>query len=1062
MPNKKKWVLASSVDATIFQLPSKTSKAIVIKEPVIKPSVNKLVTNLNSTRSTSTLNIEFDSDKRWPSINGANGENQQAENGGVNTQTTVIDPAQPVVAQVVPSTPSGNTHKSSTGIGQSDSMPPNTVSATASQASTADILANGQSVNVPKNHSNLDIYAHKYVPYWLQAINESFAVTNHAPQIPRPDYDTYRATFAGVHMSRQLPLPELPTTLACPLQFSKVSRRIYKTFWHEILQNEYAAQNAQNNAYSLYGVDVTPADRIDPTSNIYKFKMPGLRESTPRIDLGDIVLIRPFTPTHLQSVAAEAQRWSVDRFGLAPRSAGIEHHAVVWSLLRRDEIVLVRLGKPMLRDMRCNIIIPLQIHKNIPAWRAVSVIDSSLSSGSRSWLTSILFPSVGVLQTTLSPGQFTIDWLDSHLNFEQKRAVQAITKAEYGTVPYLISGPPGTGKTKTLVETALQLLKNPQKEKPHVLVCAPSDAAADTLLIRLSRHLKPHELFRLNNWTRLATEVPGEVGSYCHLDSNQLFSLPDFETVMAFKVVVTTCRDANILVSAGLTNSDLAYTILRMLRAVSTASVESINPLHWTALILDEAAQATEPEALIPLSVIAPFEDFNSLSQVQVPQVIMAGDEYQLGPRLISRALPDTLGSFDTAGLEKSLFQRLFEHPLYAEHPLSRSHGLRPLTREMLPIIRPAFANLIRNYRSHPAILTTSSALFYSDTLIPERPDTSPTILSWSHWPKTGKSVWPVMFYQNTGPDSVESVLEGDGSGSGTLMNVAEAQIVLDLVKSLISHVNTSSVSQVQSDHLDAEDIIVMSPFRAQVNHLRQRFREAGYYNIRIGPLEAFQGLESRVVIMCTTRTRLGQHPHPVTKFVNEDKARNLGVIDEPKSFNVALTRAQEALIVVGNAEVLSVTRDPCWISFLRFCVRNGLCVGEVSWFGKSVNRDGAARGMGKLERALRYAESLEELMTMNEQTEDQDLLSRNGGTHTSRTEESFKFKLKGTMIDLDERMWEMQIGDEEGDEIRAQEEADDGGNEEEVGEDEEGEEEEFKGVDEYEHDNTHVGEPVS
>ena len=106
-----------------------------------------------------------------------------------------------------------------------------------------------------------------------------------------------------------------------------------------------------------------------------------------------------------------------------------------------------------------------------------------------------------------------------------------------------------------------------------------------------------------------------------------------------------------------------------------------------------------------------------------------------------------------------------------------------------------------------------------------------------------------------------------------------------------------------------------MSPFRAQVRLLRKLAREVDLRSVNIGPIEAFQGLESRVVIICTTRARL--------RFLSDDKMRGVGVIGEPKKFNVSVTRAKDGLVVIGNPWVLAT--DPCWLAFMKFCWRNGL-----------------------------------------------------------------------------------------------------------------------------------------
>lgn len=144
-----------------------------------------------------------------------------------------------------------------------------------------------------------------------------------------------------------------------------------------------------------------------------------------------------------------------------------------------------------------------------------------------------------------------------------------------------------------------------------------------------------------------------------------MFSIPSWKRLMQFRVVVCSCRDADILVQARCTNRDLGRwekSVVDSLRGGSDEEIDVIQKgetvrLHWSVLLIDEAAQGLEPEVAIPLSVVAPPEEASN----DKPIVVMAGDQRQLGPRTASKG-----------ALELSAFERLFARPLYTTHPLSR------------------------------------------------------------------------------------------------------------------------------------------------------------------------------------------------------------------------------------------------------------------------------------------------------------------------------------------------------------------------------------------------------
>lgn len=294
-----------------------------------------------------------------------------------------------------------------------------------------------------------------------------------------------------------------------------------------------------------------------------------------------------------------------------------------------------------------------------------------------------------------------------------------------------------TGKTKVLVEMVLQVLETDPTTR--LLVCAPSHSACDTIAMRLADHLQPDRLLRLNRSTRTFAEVPDRLMPYCYAQSGY-FQLPPFEQFLRRRVIICTCADAEILVLAALTNhqqSQLHADFLKSRYAEHQLDIRS--PLFWTDLLVDECGQASEPETLIPLQVVFP-----GVENLKRPRVVLLGDQHQLGPRVRS-------ATSRSCNLHVSLMERLMQRPLYNDHPLARNQLRRmgeakvanagdSLSADILAVafskssdstsamtslhnclwnIRPPFANLFRNYRSHPSILMIPSRLIYNDTLEP-------------------------------------------------------------------------------------------------------------------------------------------------------------------------------------------------------------------------------------------------------------------------------------------------------------------------------------------------------
>jgi helicase MOV-10 len=108
----------------------------------------------------------------------------------------------------------------------------------------------------------------------------------------------------------------------------------------------------------------------------------------------------------------------------------------------------------------------------------------------------------------------------------------------------------------------------------HLLVCAPSNSAADLLALRLSARYTPRQLLRLNAPSRSYDSLPVQLRKYSKLEGT--FTSPSKDELMKFKIVVSTCYYASVPRALGIQN-------------------------HFTHIFIDEAGHASEPEIMIPI-----------------------------------------------------------------------------------------------------------------------------------------------------------------------------------------------------------------------------------------------------------------------------------------------------------------------------------------------------------------------------------------------------------------------------------------------------------------------------
>jgi hypothetical protein len=446
----------------------------------------------------------------------------------------------------------------------------------------------------------------------------------------------------------------------------------------------------------------------------------------------------------------------------------------------------------------------------------------------------------------------------------------------------------------------------------RVLICTPSHTASDVVTRRLGKFLSRNELFRLYDLDRPIETVPVEVLGFCRQSDDQtgVFTLPEVPSLMQFQVIVCTCSDAHLLYRVGFTNQQLRvrrqcfenYIKKRCEGTNLRANIEGVCEPHFTHLFIDEAAQATEPETLIPLSVV--LDPDGPHRKVEISLV---GDPRQLSPSVYSIEAA-------RAGLERSWMERLLQRPVsclggggddmlgpdFAKIEDWLHYSLLSDGHDQLSFF------LTLNYRGHPSFLMMPSAVFYADKLISAehqiKSDQGETF--WCAKIRHIESLSGPVIIQNDDkeqdePDEVKcrkqfswplhfrgvvgidvSVTVESGFASNSWQNSEEATTVVEMCATLVK------------EGVSASSIGVMAPFRGQVVLIRKLLRKKRLGGINVGTIEDYQSVEFDVILLSLVRS--------TESFIEHDILHRMGVFGQPKRSNVALTRAEFLFIVVS------------------------------------------------------------------------------------------------------------------------------------------------------------------
>jgi len=614
------------------------------------------------------------------------------------------------------------------------------------------------------------------------------------------------------------------------IPFLNTYYQVYRSmlfFEEKELQNELDNYASENVSFVKSG-------------NFYWLDVPGLAEKRPSVLRGDEVEARLSQQNSDAEVVYRGFVWNVEQTRIQ-----ISFHSRIAEVFSANTRFDVRyLFK------RTNIRI---MHDTLKR------ISDCTSEAAKVRISSLLYPKQQL--TNLPQPVLNNLHLPETLNNAQKLALNAIignTVTHENNSPFVLFGPPGTGKTHTLTHAIMEIMRLRPQSK--LLVLAPSNQAADLLVEKLSRSFSETKMFRLMSYQRDQREVSSTVLRYCQLVDHS-FLFPAVSSLETFNLIVSTCSMSSKLFYYGFPSD------------------------YFDTIIIDESGHCWEPEAL------AGFMNFYSSSTGSnpklFPKLVLAGDPQQLGP--VVRA--DQSKAF---GLALSLLERLTKHvPAYAYNidSFPDTAGYNP----------KYIVELLECYRCHPVIMELPNHFFYHNSLISSASATTiNTFLNWDILPNNRR---PMIFHGCVGQNEQES-------NSPSWFNSIECELVLYYIRKL-------SEAR-QSRGFQLKDIGIITPYHKQVQKIRKAIQTLNLPDrpenkITVGSCEQFQGQERKVIIISTVRSS--------TEQLENDEYFNIGFVNNPKRFNVAITRSQALVIVIGNPNALNF--DQHWGGLLWHCVDN-------------------------------------------------------------------------------------------------------------------------------------------
>lgn len=451
------------------------------------------------------------------------------------------------------------------------------------------------------------------------------------------------------------------------------------------------------------------------------------------------------------------------------------------------------------------------------------------------------------------------------LNPTQERAVNEVLWAKDVAI---VHGPPGTGKTTTLVEAINETLMR----ESQVLVCAQSNMAVDWISEKLVD--RGINVLRIGNPTRVNDKMLG------FTYERRFESHPDYPQLWAIRKAIRELRknrkkgSENYHQKIERLKSRAAEIEIRInaelfgeARIIACTLVGSAHRLlegmKFGTLFIDEAAQALEAACWIPMR--------------RASRVILAGDHCQLPPTVKSIAAL-------RAGLGKTLMERIAEN-------------------------KPEVVTLLKiQYRMNDEIMQFSSDWFYGGKVESAPQIKYRSVLDYDHpitWIDTSNEENQITIEGEDAPEdsastssSVSAANQNSdlnfkeqfvGESFGRI-NKAEAELTLLTLAEYFTKIGKQRVLE------ERIDVGIISPYRAQVQYLKKLIKKYEFFKpyrrlISVNTVDGFQGQERDVILI---------------SLVRSNDEGQIGFLKDLRRMNVAMTRARMKLIILGNKDTMT------------------------------------------------------------------------------------------------------------------------------------------------------------